>query len=99
MTRLVLMGVVLMLAATAAAGAMASEHGAGKSGPHAASARTRHARPASQLPGYRGEGSPPAHGGFIDLGPLGFMAACGAYPRGHGYCGPTNGAPIDAWSY
>ena len=48
-------------------------------------------------------GDPSYHGGFIDLGPLGFTTACGAYRYGHGYCGPGYGSygygtPIDAWS-
>jgi hypothetical protein len=99
MRRLVLVGAVLMLAAIVAASARASDHRAGKRGSHAASAGTDHVRPSSWFARYPGEVSPPAYGGFIDLGPLGFMAACGAYPRGHGYCGPNVSTPIDAWSY
>jgi hypothetical protein len=26
-------------------------------------------------------------------------AACGSHPQRNGYCGPSYGAPIDAWSY
>ncbi len=99
MRRLVLLSTALLFAAAVAASARASDHRAGKSGYAAASARTHHVRHGGRFAAYPGEGSPPAHGGFIDLGPLGFMAACGAYPRGRGYCGPSSGAPIDAWSY
>jgi hypothetical protein len=102
MTRLVLAVTALALAAGIPASAMASHHGAGKSGSHvgrfhtATFARTHHIRRSS---GYPGVGSPDYRGGFVDLGPLGMTAACGFYPRGHGYCGPRSGTPIDAWSY
>ena len=112
MTRPVLAGMVLALAVAVTAGAMASDQKAGKSGRHvgrfhaAAFAGTHHVRRSSRLAGVRGPesrygggGSTGYQGGFVDLGPLGMMAACGAYPpTSAGYCGPRNGAPIDAWS-
>jgi hypothetical protein len=111
MTRFALAGAVLALAIGLTAGAMASDQKSGKSGSHvgrfhsAALGGTHHIRRSSRLAGVRdperwhpGGASPNYYGGFIDLGPLGIMAACGAYPRGHGYCGPPSGTPIDAWS-
>lgn len=104
MRRLILAGAALVFAAAGTASAMASDQGGGKSGRHvggfhtAASARIHHSMHSSRFAGVRGAESP-YPGGFIDLGPLGFMAACGAYPGGHGYCGPSSDAPIDAWSY
>jgi hypothetical protein len=110
MTRLTLVGAVLALAVGLMASAMASDQKAGKSSRHvghfhaAAFDGAHHIRHSSRLAGvrgpeswYPGSASPGYYGGFIDLGPLGIMAACGAYPRGHGYCGPPAGTPIDAW--
>ena len=103
MTRLTLVGAVLALAVGMTAAAMASDQRAGKSGHHIG-----HFQHHSRLAGVRGpEGrypgsAGPVHsGGFIDLGPLGFTAACGSYANRYrsDYCGPRNGAPIDAWSY
>jgi hypothetical protein len=97
MTRFALAGAALALAVAFAASAMASDHQAGRSAGHVERAHpagfggTHHIRRSSG-------GSPAYSGGFIDLGPLGIMAACATYPRGHGYCGPPAGTPIDAWS-
>ena len=112
MTRLILVGTVLALAAGVTASAMASDQKAGKSGHRvgrfhtAALAGTHHIRRSGRLAlvrgrenRYPGGASPNYYGGFIDLGPLGMTAACGSYPpTSAGYCGPRNGAPIDAWS-
>jgi hypothetical protein len=107
MTRLMLMGAVLALALGMTAGATASHQKAGK-GAHYVGHFQQHIRHGSRFAGVRGlEGSYPAggrpayNGGFIDLGPLGMTAACGFYANRYrsDYCGPRNGAPIDAWSY
>ena len=99
--RLVLAGAALALGVGMTVGAMASDRAARKAGHHVGrfhAGKTHHVArgPENQAPG---NGNLPSYGGFISLGPLGMTAACGSYPRGHGYCGPTNGAPIDAWSY
>jgi hypothetical protein len=81
---------------------MASDRKAG----HGAFGGTHHVVRGGRLAGVRGPetsypgvGSPGYHGGFIDLGPLGMTAACGSHAQRSGYCGPSYGAPIDAWSY
>jgi hypothetical protein len=108
MRRFILAGVSLALAAGAAASAPASEHMTGQHVGrfHAAtSGGTHHVGRSGRVAGVRREigrpdgESPGYHGGFIDLGPLGVTAACGSYRRGYGYCGPSYGAPVDAWSY
>ena len=111
MTRLILAGAVLALAAGVTASAMASDQNAGHNGRHvgrfhaAAVARPHHIRRSSRFAGVPGPeagyagGSPPYQAGFISLGPLGITAACGSYPQRYGSCGPSYGAPIDAWSY
>jgi hypothetical protein len=105
MTRLTLAGAVLALAVALAASAMASDKISGKAGHHVGRFQ-HHVRHGSQLAGVRGpEGSYPGggsrayNGGFIDLGPLGMTAACGSYANRYrsDYCGPREGAPIDAW--
>jgi hypothetical protein len=104
MTRFTLAGAVLALAVGMTASAMASGQRAGK-GAHYAGHLQHHIRHVSRFAGVRGpEGSYPAespayNGGFIDLGPLGMTAACGSYANRYrsDYCGPRNGAPIDAW--
>jgi hypothetical protein len=95
--RLVLAGAVLALAAALTTAAMASDHQ--KTGKISHHAGRSHAAVRGQESWYAGGESPGYQGGFISLGPLGFTAACGAYPQKHGYCGPRYGAPIDAWSY
>jgi hypothetical protein len=87
----------LILAGTALALAAGLTSGA------AASGRTHHIKH-GRVAAVRGPQSPPPgrggtgyDGAFIDLGPLGMTAACGANPRRPDYCGPRNGAPIDAW--
>jgi hypothetical protein len=87
------------------AGAMASGQRSGKAGHHVGHFQ-HHVWHSSRLAGVRGPESsyPPSagpaySGGFIDLGPLGMTAACGSYANRYrsDYCGPRNGAPIDAW--
>jgi len=95
MTRLALAGAALALAVAVTASAMASGHRAGRSAGHV---ERVHAAGFGGTHHIRRSGSPAYPGGFIDLGPLGIMAACATYPRGHGYCGPPSGTPIDAWS-
>jgi len=110
MRKLILAGAVLALAAGITADAMAYDQKTGTSGSHAgrfhtaASGRAHHIKHSGRLAGARGpeswnpgDGSQGYDGAFIDLGPLGMTAACGSYPRGHGYCGPPSGTPIDAW--
>ncbi|MBV9461798.1 MAG: hypothetical protein JO141_30370 [Bradyrhizobium sp.] len=106
MTRLILVG-ALALAFGMTAGAMASEQKPGKGARYVGHFQ-HHISHGRRVAGVRGpEGSYPAggssayNGGFIDLGPLGFTAACGSYANRYrsDYCGPRNGAPIDAWSY
>jgi hypothetical protein len=107
MTRLTLAGAVLALAVGMASGAMASGQNSAKGGQHVGRFQ-HHVRHGNQLAGVRGpessypaSASPAYSGGFIDLGPLGMTAACGSYANRYrsDYCGPRNGAPIDAWSY
>jgi hypothetical protein len=104
----ILAGVALALAAGATASARASEQTTGQHAGrfHAAAFGAHHVRRSSRVVGVRGPEigrpggeSPGYHGGFIDLGPLGITAACGATPHGYGHCGPDYGTPIDAWSY
>jgi hypothetical protein len=104
-TRLTLAGAVLALAVASTTGAMASDQRSGKGGHHVGHFQ-HHIRHSSRLAGVRGPegpypggGSPAYNGGFIDLGPLGITAACGSYANRYrsDYCGPRNGAPIDAW--
>jgi hypothetical protein len=100
MMRLGLAGTVLALSIGLTASAVASDHRVSNTRRHIG--RSHHAAfdGAHHVRHSRFEAaSAPTAGGFVSLGPLGFTAACGTYPRGHGYCGPTNGAPIDAWSY
>jgi hypothetical protein len=112
MRRLIVAGTMLVLAAGATSGAMASDRTADQSGRHAgrshiaASGSAHHIRRGSRLAGIRGPEngypggeSPGYHGGFIDLGPLGITAACGSYPHRYGYCGPGYSTSIGAWSY
>ncbi|WP_423968376.1 hypothetical protein [Bradyrhizobium sp.] len=112
MRRLILAGTVLALVAGVTGGAMASDQTTDRSGRHvgrvhaAAFGRAHRIRHPSRLAGirrpeswYPGGGSPGYPGGFIDLGPLGITAACGAYPHRYGGCGSGYGTPIDAWSY
>jgi hypothetical protein len=105
MTRLRLAGAVLALAVAMTAGAMAADRSSGKGG-HRVGHFQHDIRHSSRLAGVRGPegpypggGSPAYNGGFIDLGPLGMTAACGSYANRYrsDYCGPRNGAPIDAW--
>jgi hypothetical protein len=105
MTRLTLVGAVLALAVGMTASAIASDQKSGKSGHHVGHFQ-HHIQHSSRLAGvrgpegpYPGDGSPAYNGGFIDLGPLGMTAACGSYANRYrsDYCGPRNGAPIDAW--
>ncbi len=111
MRTVILAGTVLALAGWRSAGAMASDHRAAAGGRHmarfhAAAPGSMHhidrgKRPAGvrgPADGYGGGASAGYQGAFIDLGPLGMTAACGSYSRGRpDYCGPRNGAPIDAW--
>src|SRR5215467_9750940 len=103
MTRLTLVGAVLALAVGMTAGAIASHQRAGKGAHYVGHFQhhIRHAGVRGPEGSYPTGGSPAYSGGFIDLGPLGFTAACGSYANRYrsGYCGPRNGAPIDAWSY
>jgi hypothetical protein len=105
MTRLTLVGAVLALAVGMTVSAMASGQKVGKSA-HYVGRFQHHIRHSSRLSGvhgpggsYPGVGGPAYNGGFIDLGPLGMTAACGSYANRYrsDYCGPRNGAPIDAW--
>lgn len=102
MTRLMLAGAVPALAVGIATGAMASDHNSAKGGHHVRHLQP-HIRYGSRLAGVRGPevggGNPAYNGGFIDLGPLGMTAACGSSANRYRseYCGPRNGAPIDAW--
>ena len=105
MTRLMLAGAVLALAVGMTAGAMAADQSSGKGGRHVGHFQ-HHIRHSGRLAGVRGPegsypggGSPAYNGGFVDLGPLGMTAACGVYANRYrsDYCGPRNGAPIDAW--
>jgi hypothetical protein len=102
MTRLTLAGAVLALAVGMTASAMASGQRAGKAA-HYVGHLQHHIRHGSRFAGVRspedGGGSPAYNSGFIDLGPLGMTAACGSYANRYrsDYCGPRNGAPIDAW--
>ena len=106
-TRLTFAGALLALGLALTTGAMASDQKPGK-GAHYVGHFQHHIRYGSRFAGVRGpEGSYPASvspaysGGFIDLGPLGMTAACGSYANRYrsDYCGPRNGAPINAWSY
>lgn len=108
MTRLILAGAVLALGVGMTASAMASDQIAGKASGHVGrfhAGHAHHMKHSGRVAGMRGPETsypgarPPSYGGFVSLGPLGITAACGTYPRGRGYCGPSNGAPIDAWSY
>lgn len=80
--------VVLTLAVVATTSAIASSHRGGHAGHHA-----RH------LHTVRGAESWPSadRAGFIDLGPLGFTAACGSYRTKRGYCG--QGYSVSGWTY
>lgn len=88
----VLAGTLLALAAAVTASATAS-------GPRPAHGRahTRHFHAAASAGTQDPRGRARGDGAFIDLGPLGMTAACGANPHRADYCGPRNGAPIDAW--
>jgi hypothetical protein len=108
MRRLILAGTVLALAVGTTTGTIASDQTTGKSSGqverfHTAADRhhvKRNARLAADRDTeswYPGGGSPRYQGAWIDLGPLGMTAACGANPHRPDYCGPRNGAPIDAW--
>ena len=110
MRRLIVAGTMLVLAAGATSGAMASDRTADQSGRHAgrshtaASGSAHHLGRGSRLAGVRGPesgypGGGSYGGGFIDLGPLGITAACGSYPHRYGYCGPGYSTSIGAWSY
>jgi uncharacterized membrane protein len=76
--------------------AAASDRHYSKRGPRLAGVRGRESwYPGGGSQGYQGTFG--YQGAFIDLGPLGMTAACGANPHRYDYCGPRNGAPIDAW--
>ena len=95
---------VLVLAATAITSARASDHRAGQGGSHVRSVHVaaihgghRHRARLARVRGpenWRQDGAD--SGGFIDLGPLGFTAACGAYRSRH-YCG--QGYSVSGWTY
>lgn len=92
---------VFAVAVGASNTACASDHKARHSRAHASTSHTtmygelqNHARYA----GVRGrETGSNVGGGFIDLGPLGITAACGAYTYRRRTCG--QGYPVSAWSY
>jgi len=105
MTRLTLAGAVLALAAALTTSASAFDQKPGK-GAHNVGHFQHHIPHGSRLAGvrdpegsYAAGGRPTYNGGFVDLGPLGFTAACGSYANRYrsDYCGPRDGAPIDAW--
>lgn len=80
---------VLTFAVGATTDAMASSHKTGHSG--------RHARNLHTVRSAEDWRQNDTRGGFIDLGPLGFTAACGSYRHKQGYCG--QGYSIPAWTY
>lgn len=97
---------VLMLAASTTTSAMAFDHKSSRSGHHVRSIHAsgmhsfgpRHRARFAGVRGSTGWGQDEAgyRGGFIDLGPLGIMAACGSYRSKH-YCG--QGYSVSAWTY
>lgn len=97
---------VLTLAASTTTSATASDHKSGRSDHHARSIHAsgthgfgpRHRARFAGVRGSTSRGQDDAvyRGGFIDLGPLGIMAACGSYRSKH-YCG--QGYSISAWTY
>jgi hypothetical protein len=77
----------LMLAVGATTGAIASSHKA---------SHARHHHAVRSAESWR-QGDTGYRGGFIDLGPLGFTAACGSYAYKGRRCG--QGYSVSAWTY
>jgi hypothetical protein len=93
---------VLTFTAGAMTSAMAFDHkthsgGGHARGFHAAGIHSVATKRHSRLSGVRAAKSDWNHGGYIDLGPLGMMAACGAYHHKRGYCGP--GYSVSTFTY
>ena len=111
MRKHILAGVtVLAFSAGVMSSAMAFDHKAGRGGHHIKSFRAGgmhsfEARRNTRFSGVRGFQSwrqndrshGGYHGGYVDLGPLGIMAACGSYHYKYGTCG--SGYSVSAWSY
>ena len=90
MRQKILATAAVLTLAVGATSAMASSHKAGHGGRHA---RNSHAVRSAES--WR-QGDTGYRGGFIDLGPLGFTAACGSYRSKH-YCG--QGYSVSGWTY
>ncbi len=90
MRKILATAVMLTLGVGATTSAMAS-HKASHAGRHA-----RHLHTARSAESWR-QGDASYRGGFVDLGPLGFTAACGSYRSKRGHCG--QGYSVSAWSY
>jgi hypothetical protein len=95
---------VIALAIAAVTSAMAFDHKAGHAGRHVkahhAAGMHGYAAKRNRLAGARNPGrwhQGNDRGGFIDLGPLGFTAACGSPSYKGRYCG--QGYSVSGWTY